>query len=173
MKQFSIGWSLIRIYTFLVYLFLFAPIVVVMVLAFNPKQFGIFPMEGFSFRWFIKLAQNDAIIAAFKNSLVLGSLTAVLSTAIGILAAYGGEEFHREVPRVRLGILRLAGSDVAGVRRWTSLACLDYRDLLVEAEYRYSFGKAELRDRDPEKYARLQRREQDEYRQWLVDLLAI
>ena len=87
MKQFSIGWSLIRIYTFLVYAFLFAPIVVVMVLAFNPKQFGIFPMEGFSFRWFIKLAQNEAIIAAFKNSLVLGSLTAVLSTAVGILAA--------------------------------------------------------------------------------------
>jgi spermidine/putrescine transport system permease protein len=87
MKQFSIGWSLIRIYTFLVYVFLFAPIVVVMVLAFNPKQFGIFPMEGVSFRWFIKLAQNEAIIGAFKNSLVLGSLTAVLSTGIGILAA--------------------------------------------------------------------------------------
>ncbi|MGD9052867.1 MAG: ABC transporter permease, partial [Desulfobacterales bacterium] len=87
MKQFSLGWSLIRIYTVLVYVFLFAPIVVVMVLAFNPQQFGIFPMEGFSFRWFIKLAQNEAIIAAFKNSLVLGSLTAVLSTAIGILAA--------------------------------------------------------------------------------------
>ena len=77
MKQFSIGWTLIQIYTFLVYAFLFAPIVVVMVLAFNPKQFGIFPMEGFSFRWFIKLAHNEAIIAAFKNSLVLGSLSSV------------------------------------------------------------------------------------------------
>ena len=87
MKQFSIGWTLIRIYTFLVYAFLFAPIVVVMVLAFNPKQFGIFPMEGVSFRWFIKLAHNEAIIAAFKNSLALGSMTAVLSTTIGILAA--------------------------------------------------------------------------------------
>ena len=85
---------MIRIYTFLVYAFLFAPIVVVMVLAFNPKQFGIFPMEGFSFRWFIKLAQNDAIIAAFKNSLVLGSLTAVLSTAIGILAAMAFIRFN-------------------------------------------------------------------------------
>ena len=46
MKQFSPGWTLIRIYTFLVYVFMFAPIVVVIVLAFNPKQFGIFPMEG-------------------------------------------------------------------------------------------------------------------------------
>jgi spermidine/putrescine transport system permease protein len=66
---------------------MFAPIVVVIVLAFNPKQFGIFPMEGVSLRWFIKLAQNESIIDAFKNSLVLGSLTAVISTGIGILAA--------------------------------------------------------------------------------------
>jgi spermidine/putrescine transport system permease protein len=87
MKKFSPGWTLIKIYTFFVYVFLFAPIVVVMVLAFNPQQFGIFPMEGFSLRWFVKLAQNEAIIGAFKNSLVLGSLTAVFSTAIGILAA--------------------------------------------------------------------------------------
>jgi spermidine/putrescine transport system permease protein len=56
-------------------------------LAFNPKQFGIFPMEGFSFRWFIRLAQNDSIIEAFKNSLVLGASTAVVSTAVGVLAA--------------------------------------------------------------------------------------
>ena len=59
MKQFSLGWTLIKVYTFLMYVFMFAPIVVVIVLAFNPKQFGIFPMEGVSFRWFIKLAQNE------------------------------------------------------------------------------------------------------------------
>ena len=87
MRPFSPGWTLIRIYTFLVYVFMFVPIVVVIVLAFNPKQFGIFPMEGVSLRWFIRLAQNESIIEAFKNSLVLGSLTAVISTGIGILAA--------------------------------------------------------------------------------------
>ena len=87
MKSFSAGWTLIRIYTFAVYVFMFAPIIVVTVLAFNPKQFGIFPMEGVSLRWFIKLAQNESIIDAFQNSLVLGSLTAVISTFIGILAA--------------------------------------------------------------------------------------
>ena len=105
---------MIQIYTFLVYAFLFAPIVVVMVLAFNPKQFGIFPMEGFSFRWFIKLAHNEAIIAAFKNSLVLGSLTAVLSTAIGILAAmafirfdFPGKNTINTIPEVVLGVALL------------------------------------------------------------------
>ena len=87
MQRTSLGWNLIRLYTTIVYIFLFAPIVVVVVLAFNPRQFGIFPMESMSFRWFIKLAGNDAIIEAFKNSLVLGSLTALIATAIGILAA--------------------------------------------------------------------------------------
>lgn len=86
MKIFS-GWNLIRLYTALVYVFMFAPIVVVVILAFNPEQFGSFPLKGVSFRWFVKLAGNEAIVSAFENSLILGSLTAVISTAIGVLAA--------------------------------------------------------------------------------------
>jgi spermidine/putrescine transport system permease protein len=81
------GWSLIRFYTILVYVWMFAPIVAVVILSFNPQQFGSFPMEGFSFRWYARLAQNEVILNAFKNSLILGSLTAVVTTAIGIPAA--------------------------------------------------------------------------------------
>jgi spermidine/putrescine transport system permease protein len=86
MKMIS-GWSLIRLYTILIYVFMFAPIVVVIILSFNPEQFGSFPMKGISFKWYFKLAQNKPILLAFKNSLILGSLTAVLVTAIGIPAA--------------------------------------------------------------------------------------
>ena len=86
MKLFS-GWSLIRAYTLLVYVWMFTPIVAVVLLSFNPQQFGSFPMEGFSFKWYMKLAHNTTILTAFKNSLVLGSLTSVLATAIGIPAA--------------------------------------------------------------------------------------
>jgi len=81
------GWSLIKLYTVLVYVFLFAPIVVVVTLSFNPQQFGSFPMDGFSLRWYAKLLQNATIIQAFKSSLILGSCAAVVSTAIGVLAA--------------------------------------------------------------------------------------
>jgi spermidine/putrescine transport system permease protein len=94
MKNSSIGWFLIRLYTFIVYVFMFAPIVVVIVLSFNPQQFGIFPMEGFSFRWYVRLAQNQAILMAFKNSIILGSLTAFFSTSIGILAAMAFVRFN-------------------------------------------------------------------------------
>lgn len=81
------AWSLIRLYTILVYVFMFAPIAVVMVLAFNSSQFGGFPIEGFSLRWFYRLAENEAIMRALKTSLGLGLLTAMISTTIGILAA--------------------------------------------------------------------------------------
>lgn len=81
------GWSLIRLVTVLVYVFMFAPIAVVVLLSFNASRFGTFPLEGFSLRWFEALWNNDAIVSAFQTSLLLGSLTAVISTTIGIMAS--------------------------------------------------------------------------------------
>ncbi|WP_440995902.1 ABC transporter permease [Arhodomonas sp. SL1] len=81
------GWSMIRLGTILVYGFMFAPVAVVMLLSFNASQFGSFPMEGLSFRWFVALWENDAIIRAFRTSLILGVLTSIISTTLGVLAA--------------------------------------------------------------------------------------
>lgn len=83
----STSWNLLRLYTILVYLFMFTPIAVVMLLSFNANQFGSFPMEGFSFRWFVELWENDAIVRAFRISLVLGALTALISSTLGVLAS--------------------------------------------------------------------------------------
>ncbi len=81
------AWGWIRLYAILVYLFMFSPIAVVLLLAFNNSQFGGFPIDGFSLRWFYKLAENEAIIRAFKTSMSLGVLTALVSTTIGVLAS--------------------------------------------------------------------------------------
>ncbi len=80
-------WNLLKAYTFLVYLFMFAPIAIVLVLGFNSSQFGGFPIEGLSFRWFVKLSENEAIVRAFRTSMLLGTLTALISTTIGVLAS--------------------------------------------------------------------------------------
>ncbi len=80
-------WNFLKLYTALVYFFMFAPIVAVLLLAFNSSQFGGFPIEGFSFRWFVKLYENEAIVRAFRTSMLLGVLTAIISTSIGILAS--------------------------------------------------------------------------------------
>jgi spermidine/putrescine transport system permease protein len=80
-------WMLLRTYTAAVYIFMFAPVAVVLILAFNNSQFGGFPIDGFSLRWFYALSENDAIVRAFKTSMWLGLCTALLATTVGILAA--------------------------------------------------------------------------------------
>ena len=81
------SWSLIRLGTILIYLFMFAPVAVVVLLSFNANQFGSFPMEGLSLRWFVALLDNQAIVRAFQTYLLLGALTAVISTTLGVLGS--------------------------------------------------------------------------------------
>lgn len=81
------GWSLVRLWTILVYLFMFLPVGVVVLLSFNASQFGSFPMTGLSLRWFEELASNEAILRAFRTSILLGALTALISTTLGVLAS--------------------------------------------------------------------------------------
>ncbi|KJS17646.1 MAG: spermidine/putrescine ABC transporter permease [Hoeflea sp. BRH_c9] len=81
------GWRLIRTYTILVYLFMFLPIAVVVLLSFNANQFGSFPMTGVSTRWFEALWENEAIMRAFRTSILLGLMTAAISTVLGVLAS--------------------------------------------------------------------------------------
>ena len=81
------GWRAVQAMSLLVYVFMFAPILVTMVLSFNASQFGGFPMTGFSFRWFGVLMQNYTVLRAFRVSLIIGSATALICTVLGILAA--------------------------------------------------------------------------------------
>ena len=81
------GWGLIRFYAILVYGFMFLPVAVVVLLSFNANQFGSFPLTGLSLRWFEALWNNDAVMRAFRTSLLLGLMTAVISTTLGVLAS--------------------------------------------------------------------------------------
>ncbi|MEA3363229.1 MAG: ABC transporter permease [Thermodesulfobacteriota bacterium] len=121
MQKFISGWTLIKIFTLLVYIWMFAPIVAVVLLSFNPQQFGSFPMTGFSFKWYGELFHNPSIMGAFKNSLILGSLTAILATAAAVPAAlafvrydFRGKDFINTlliapimIPEVVLGVALL------------------------------------------------------------------
>ncbi len=81
------GWAWIRLHAIAVYVFMFLPVAVVVLLSFNASQFGSFPMTGLSLRWFVELWNNDAIVRAFQVSFLLGALTALISTTLGVLAS--------------------------------------------------------------------------------------
>jgi hypothetical protein len=92
--------------------------------------------------------------------------------AARILSAYGRADFHLEIERVHLGILKLSGADLSAIERWTRLACDDFRDLLVEAEYRLSFGKDRVKATNPQAYEALKKKEREQYDDWIVRVLA-
>lgn len=81
------GWRLIQLVTVLVYLFMFAPIIAVVILSFNASQFGGFPMTGLSLHWYAKLMQNEGVVRAFYTSLWIGTVTAIVCTVLGVMAA--------------------------------------------------------------------------------------
>ena len=83
----GLGWRAVQLFTVLVYIFMFAPILVVIVLSFNASQFGGFPMTGFSLHWYAKLMENDAVLRAFQTSLWVALVTAVICSVLGVLGA--------------------------------------------------------------------------------------
>ena len=75
-----------RAFLGLVLLFLYAPIAVMVLMAFNTSELYTLPLVP-TLHWFTQLAGNDRLIAASRNSLLIAAATAVLATAIGTLAA--------------------------------------------------------------------------------------
>lgn len=77
-----------NILTGLVYLFLFAPIVVLLVFSFNDsKSLSVF--SNFSFRWYHELLKDRNTLEAVRNTLVLAANATVISTIMGTTAAWG------------------------------------------------------------------------------------
>lgn len=70
------------------YAFLIAPIVIIVLAAFNAGEYLRFPPEGFSVRWFVKFAQSGPFVRAFVFSLQLAAATTLISTVLGGMAAF-------------------------------------------------------------------------------------
>ena len=72
----------------LIFVFLYAPIVVMMVFSFN-KSSSTYQMSGLSTYWWKEMFGDVAAMDALKNTVILAVATAAVSTVLGILAAVG------------------------------------------------------------------------------------
>jgi spermidine/putrescine transport system permease protein len=79
----------LRGHTLLVYLFLYLPIVVVVVFSFNGTARRVTQWDGLSIRWYETVLASKEIQGYLRNSLIVGASTAVISTIIGTMAALG------------------------------------------------------------------------------------
>jgi spermidine/putrescine transport system permease protein len=78
--------------TAFVYLFLYAPIVILIIFSFNSSRYSIW--ENFSFEWYRKLFQNELILRSLKNSVIVAAAATVFASIIGTLAALGMQRFE-------------------------------------------------------------------------------
>lgn len=84
-----------KIITFLVYAFLYAPLLVMIVFSFNEgKSTSVF--SGFSFKWYAELFTSRELIERLVNSLILAVTSSLAATAIGTVAAIGISRMKRK-----------------------------------------------------------------------------
>ena len=82
-----------RLNALFIYLFLYAPIIILILFSFNNSQYTV-AWEGFSLGWYNQLFHNPTIWGKCLNSLVIAVVTTVISTIIGTSAALVLERYQ-------------------------------------------------------------------------------
>ncbi len=85
--------KLSRLYLYLIFAFLYAPIIVLIIYSFNESKYRVW--TGFSFKWYIELFSDSKIMEALSNTLIVAVVAAILSTIIGTVAAIGIENLKK------------------------------------------------------------------------------
>ena len=87
-----------RIYAAMVYLFLYAPIALIVLFSFNAGRSGT-QFQCCSTGWYPRTFQNDLMVEALINSVIIAGASATLATLFGTMAALG---LQRVRPAMRL-----------------------------------------------------------------------
>jgi putative spermidine/putrescine transport system permease protein len=86
-RRLSLG-TAANVLSILVYAFLLAPLIVVVLASFNSADFLSFPPRGFSLRWYRALWESEVWGDSFRLSILLTAVVTPLSLLIGTLTAY-------------------------------------------------------------------------------------
>jgi spermidine/putrescine transport system permease protein len=99
------GW--LRAYAIGYLVFLYAPVLLLPVFAFNDSAIIAFPLKGFTTAAFEQLRANPALQDAVLNSFYVGLAASVLSTMLGLCAARASARFDFPGKKPMLGFIML------------------------------------------------------------------
>ena len=108
--------SVERFYLILIFLFLYLPIGVLIVLSFNNSKSKVH-WGGFTLKWYQKLFSNSAILEAFSTTIVISLASALIATILGVLAALGIDAMKKRGQAILLGAtnIPLLNADIVTV----------------------------------------------------------
>ncbi len=84
-----IGWACVVIVSGLVFFFLMAPVLAIIPLSFSSGSYLMYPLPGFSLRWYQEFLGSARWMMALRNSMIIGVSTTLLAMLLGTPAALG------------------------------------------------------------------------------------
>ena len=102
-----------RVFTLLVYVFLYAPIILLIIFSFNATKSNRV-WGGFSLDWYVELFHNTRPLGALRTPIILSVLAAALATVLGTAAAIGFYSMRRRSRSVCMSInnIPLTNADI-------------------------------------------------------------
>lgn len=94
--------SIERIYLLVIFLFLYLPILLLIVLSFNDSKAKVV-WGGFTLRWYRELFSNTAVMEAFYTTIFVSLASALIATILGTLAALGIDAMRGRGKAIMLG----------------------------------------------------------------------
>ena len=95
-----------RVYNALIFLFLYAPIVLLIVFSFNDGKSRV-EWKGFTLRWYESLFDNELILKSLRVTLMVAVIAAVVATVIGTAAAVGMVGMNKRLRHVFMTVNNL------------------------------------------------------------------
>jgi spermidine/putrescine transport system permease protein len=75
------------IYFWIITILLYLPVLLLIVFSFNNSTFLIFPLKGFTLKWYSQLVGAHELIRSLYNSLAVGLGASIISTLLGAMGA--------------------------------------------------------------------------------------
>src|SRR4030065_2005228 len=76
----------LRVYSYIVYGFIYAPILILIIFSFNTQKLNI-RWEGFTLHWYEVLFNDARIFLATRNTIIIAVISTLIATIIGTMAA--------------------------------------------------------------------------------------
>jgi spermidine/putrescine transport system permease protein len=98
---------MLRAYVIAFLIFLYAPILLLPIFAFNDGTVIAFPLDGFTTRWFSEMATNPELHGSLLNSLFVASIASILSVLLGLAAARANVRYRFPGKTAAMGLIML------------------------------------------------------------------
>ena len=95
-----------RIITILIFIFLYIPMAVLIVASFNTGK-DITNFEGFTLQQYVRLFQDDSLLALLGNSLLVSILASLFATVFGTLSAVGINALNPKMRNVAMTLTNI------------------------------------------------------------------